>query len=98
MIKIKWFKMEGYFMKFLRMIVKLLIIVGALNWGLVGFFKYNLVADLFGGETAMMARVIFALVGLAGLFSLGCFCQKCCCSCGCSICGTKKGPGSQQPM
>jgi len=75
-------------MKILRFLAILLIIVGALNWGLVGFFQYNLVSDLFGGEASMISRIIFGLVGLAGLFSLTFLC-KCCCSCATS-CGCNK--------
>lgn len=41
-------------------------IIGALNWGLIGFFNFNLVAAIFGDRSAA-ARVIYALVGLAGL-------------------------------
>lgn len=48
-----------------------LAIVGALNWGLVGFFDWDLVRAIFGGESATpasgLSRVIYALVGLAGL-------------------------------
>lgn len=48
--------------------------LGALNWGLVGFFNYNLVDDLFGGSGAASAnagsRVLYALIGLAGLGAL----------------------------
>jgi uncharacterized protein len=48
-----------------------LAIVGALNWGLVGFFDWDLVRAIFGGETSTAAggasRVVYALVGLAGL-------------------------------
>ncbi len=44
-----------------------LVVIGGLNWGLVGFFKYNLVDEIFGaGSTA--ARVIYAIVGLAALY------------------------------
>ena len=67
-------------MKIIRFLAILLIIVGALNWGLVGFFQYNLVSDLFGGESSVISRVIFGLVGLAGLYSITFLC-KCCCSC-----------------
>ena len=52
-----------------------LAIIGAVNWGLIGFFNWNLVDAIFGGgsreETSMASRVIYALVGLAGLASLG---------------------------
>lgn len=47
-----------------------LIIIGALNWGLVGFFNFDLVSAVFGGSLHFIARIIFAVVGLAGLYSL----------------------------
>lgn len=52
----------------LNWIAVILVIVGALNWGLVGFFKWDLVAAIFGGERSAGARVVYALVGLAGLY------------------------------
>lgn len=53
-------------------VVWILLFVGGLNWGLVGFFKYDLVATIFGSgdASAMFPRVIYALVGLAALWSL----------------------------
>ena len=47
-----------------------LIIIGALNWGLIGFFRYDLVAAIFGGQLTMVSRSVFALVGLAGLWAI----------------------------
>ena len=47
-----------------------LVIVGASNWLLIGLFRYDLVANLFGGQTAAMSRVIYSLVGLAGLYCI----------------------------
>lgn len=51
--------------------VLVLSIIGALNWGLIGFFNWNLVDAILGGgareETSALSRVIYALVGLAGL-------------------------------
>lgn len=47
-----------------------LVIVGAVNWGLIGFFQYDLVAGLFGGQSSWISRIIYALVGLSGLYSL----------------------------
>lgn len=47
-----------------------LVIIGAINWGLIGFFKFDLVASLFGGQAAWISRIIYALVGLAGLYCL----------------------------
>jgi uncharacterized membrane protein YuzA (DUF378 family) len=49
-------------------------IIGALNWGLIGFFNFNLVDAIFGGgsaeQTSAISRVIYAIVGLAGLAGL----------------------------
>lgn len=50
-------------------IVLVLVIIGALNWGLVGFFSWDLVAAIFG-EMAVVSRVIYALVGLSGLYMI----------------------------
>lgn len=47
----------------------ILLLVGGLNWGLVGFFKYDLVAAIFGDMTAV-SRVIYALVGLSALYMI----------------------------
>lgn len=48
----------------------LLVIIGAINWGLIGLFQFDLVGYLFGGQTAMLSRIIYALVGAAGLWSI----------------------------
>ena len=48
----------------------ILVIVGAVNWGLVGFAKFDLVAWIFGGQTVNFSRVVYALVGLAGLWCI----------------------------
>lgn len=45
-----------------------LVIVGALNWGLLGFFSWNLVGAIFGGDMSSLSRIVYALVGLAGLY------------------------------
>jgi len=50
-------------------IVFVLVIVGALNWGLVGFFQFDLVAAIFGAMSAL-ARVVYALVGLSALYMM----------------------------
>ena len=54
-------------MKALDIAVTVLLVVGALNWGLVGFLDYNLIGALFG-ETAPLARVFYAFIGLSGLY------------------------------
>lgn len=48
----------------------ILVIIGALNWGSIGLFGFDLVGALFGGQSAMLSRIIFTLVGLAGLWSI----------------------------
>ena len=47
-----------------------LVIVGAINWALVGIFQFDLVAWLFGGQCAMLSRIIYTLVGAAGLWCI----------------------------
>lgn len=47
-----------------------LVIIGAINWGLIGFFKFDLVATLFGGMDSLVSRIVYALVGLAGLYCI----------------------------
>ena len=46
----------------------LLVIVGAVNWGLIGLFQFDLVAWLFGGQGSLFSRVVYTLVGLAGIW------------------------------
>ena len=48
----------------------ILVIIGAINWGLVGLAKFDLVAWISGGQTAVVSRIIYALVGLAGLWCI----------------------------
>jgi len=59
----------GEGMKILDIVVTTLLVIGALNWGLVGFFGFNVIGTLFGEATAF-ARVIYAAVGLSGLYEL----------------------------
>ena len=54
----------------------ILSIIGCLNWGLVGIFQFDLVAWLFGGQGALLSRIIYTLVGLAGLWSISCLFRK----------------------
>lgn len=51
-------------------IALLLVIIGSVNWGLVGIFNFDLVATLFGGQTAMLSRIVYTLVGAAGLWCI----------------------------
>ncbi len=48
----------------------ILIIIGALNWGLVGIFQFDLVAAIFGGMSGAVSRVIYTIVGLAGIWGI----------------------------
>ncbi|AFS77757.1 hypothetical protein DUF378 [Gottschalkia acidurici 9a] len=47
-----------------------LVIIGALNWGLIALFQFDLVANLFGGQDAFLSRVVYGLVGLAGIYCI----------------------------
>ncbi len=47
-----------------------LVIVGALNWLLVGLFQFDLVATIFGGQAAILSRIVYSLVGLAGIYCI----------------------------
>jgi len=55
-------------MKILDVIAAVLLVVGGLNWGLVGLFQFDLVAALFGGSEAALARGVYILVGLAAVY------------------------------
>ena len=55
-------------MTIINKIALILVIIGALNWGLVGLFTFDLVAWICGGATTMLARIIYTLVGLAGIW------------------------------
>ena len=46
----------------------ILVIIGALNWGLVGLFEFDLVAWIFGGSTVLMSRIIYVIIALAGIW------------------------------
>lgn len=57
-------------MKALNLITLLLIIIGGINWLLVGAFQFDLVAAIFGGQDAALARIVYVLVGLSALYQL----------------------------
>jgi uncharacterized membrane protein YuzA (DUF378 family) len=54
----------------LNLITLLLIIVGGLNWLLVGLFQFDLVATIFGGQAAVLSRIVYILVGVSALWQL----------------------------
>jgi len=51
-------------MKSLDVIVAILLVIGGLNWGLVGLFEFDLVATIFGGQTAVLSRIVYTIVGI----------------------------------
>lgn len=55
-------------MKVIDIVAAILLVVGGLNWGLWGAFEFDLVAALFGGNTAILAKVVYCLVGLAAVY------------------------------
>lgn len=59
-------------MKTLDYIALIFVIIGAINWGLIGFFGFDLVAAIFG-DMSFLSRVIYAVVGICGLYALSYF-------------------------
>ncbi len=57
-------------MKAINLITLILAIIGGINWGLVGAFQFDLVAAIFGGQNAALARLVYVLVGLSALWQL----------------------------
>ena len=60
--------MRGVIYMLMDRIALVLTIIGGINWGSVGLFRFDIVAWLFGGQTATVSRVIYTLVGLAALW------------------------------
>lgn len=58
-------------METIKRILLALVIIGAINWGLIGLFQFDLVATLFDGQAAPLSRVVYTLVGISGVFCLG---------------------------
>lgn len=82
-------------MKCLNVLAFILIVIGALNWGLWGFFQFDMVAWLFHGNTTWLSRLVYAIVGLAGVWSLRMIpsCKHLCCETECSSKKDKTGGG-----
>ena len=57
-------------MSFLDKLAILLVTIGALNWGSVGLFGFDVVSWLFGGSDALLTRIVFTLVGIAGVWAI----------------------------
>ena len=49
-------------------IALVLVIVGAINWGSIGLFRFDIVSWIFGGQSAVLSRIVFSIVSLAGLW------------------------------
>ena len=60
-------------MKVVDRIALALVIIGALNWGSIGFFGFDCVAFLAGGQMAVISRIIYSLVGISGLWCISLF-------------------------
>lgn len=80
-----------------NVVALVLIVLGALNWGLWGFFQFDFVAWLFHSNTDWASRIVYSLIGLAGVWGLRffCKCKSLCCCCKkpdgtCSCCGKKE--------
>lgn len=59
-------------MKTVKLTALIIMIIGALNWGLIGMFDFNLVAFLFDGLSVVISRIVYSLVGIAGITALVC--------------------------
>ena len=63
------------------MLALILSVIGCVNWGLVGIFQFDLVAWLFGGQDALLSRIIYTVIGLAGLWCAAVLFRKKLCDC-----------------
>ena len=57
-------------MQVIDRIALILVIIGALNWGMVGLFQFDLIASIFGGMSTVVSRIIYTIVGLAGIWGI----------------------------
>lgn len=57
-------------METLKKICLVLIIIGAINWAFVGLFELDLVASLFGGNDTILAKIVYIIIGIAGLIDI----------------------------
>ena len=57
-------------------IALILVIIGAINWGSVGLFQFDIVSWIFGGASSIVSRIIFTLVAIAGLWCISLFFRK----------------------
>jgi uncharacterized membrane protein YuzA (DUF378 family) len=59
-------------MKLLDLVTAVLLLIGGLNWGLVGFFNFNVISTIFSGMSALTS-LVYALIGLSALYEIGFF-------------------------
>jgi uncharacterized membrane protein YuzA (DUF378 family) len=57
-------------MKAMDVVVAVLLVVGGLNWGLVGLFQFDLVAAIFGGQASVLSRIVYTLVGVCAVYQV----------------------------
>lgn len=57
-------------MKAMDVVVAVLLVVGGLNWGLVGLFQFDLVAAIFGGQASVLSRIVYTLVGACAVYQV----------------------------
>lgn len=58
-------------MSMLQRIALIFTVIGGINWGLIGFFDFNLVGVIFGGSNSVLSRIIYGIVGISALINLG---------------------------
>lgn len=59
-------------MKIIDTIALILVIIGSINWGLLGFFQFDLVATIFG-DMSIFSRILYSVIGISGLYSISFF-------------------------
>jgi uncharacterized membrane protein YuzA (DUF378 family) len=55
-------------MKTMDVVAAVLLVIGGLNWGLVGLFQFDLVAAIFGGQNGVISRIVYSLVGICAVY------------------------------
>ncbi|MEY8368435.1 DUF378 domain-containing protein [Anaerovoracaceae bacterium 42-11] len=54
----------------MKKLILTILIIGGINWGLIGFFRYNLVESIFGPDLFIVSRIIYAIVGLSAIWAI----------------------------
>lgn len=87
-------------MKNMHMVTFLLLIIGGLNWLLVGLFGWD-IGEIFGGQAALLSRIVYVLVGLSAIYEVAIHKKDCkMCGCGCNgdcKCGSSATPTPPAP-